>query len=189
MSESTEDATTETATPEETPTEAREADTETAPTEDDAADDAELPEWAKAKIRKANNEAKNLRERLKAQEPLVAAAQEAERAKMSELERERADKDALKQQLDLRDTQLLAARYGITDDYIEFIGSGTFEEKEARAAKVGEMVGQKTDPTPAEKPPSPRPVESLTPGASPSKPPAQDNSYPAAWGYQPVTGN
>lgn len=186
MPESTEDATPEQTTPEETPTEAGEADTGTAPTEDDTADDAELPEWAIAKIRKANNEAKNLRERLKAQEPLVAAAQEAERANMSELERERADKAALAAQLEQRDTELLATRYGITADYIEFIGTGTFEEKEARAAKVGEMVRQKTDPTPAEKPPSPRPVESLTPGASPSKPPAQDNSYPAAWGYGPA---
>lgn len=134
------------------------------------------------KMRKLNSEAKGLRERLKEYE---AAAQEAERAKMSELERERAEKVELQAQLAQRDTQLLATRYGIPEEFIEFIGEGTFEEKEARAAKVGEMTQQKTDPTPAEKPPSVRPVESLTPGASPSSPPVKDTSYPASWGYQP----
>ena len=184
MTESTDETVTE-ETAAEAPTEAVQPEAEdTTPDEGDR-DDADLPEWAKAKIRKANNEAKNLRERLKAQEPLVTAAQEAERAQMSELERERADKAALQAQLAQRDTELLATRYSIPDDFIEFIGEGTFEEKEARAAKVGEMTRQKTDPAPVERPPSDRPVESLTPGASPSKPPAVDNSYPASWGFQP----
>ena len=183
MSETTEETTPEPST-EETPTEAQPDETST-PDTDEGRDDAELPEWAKAKIKKANNEAKNLRERLKAQEPLVNAAQEAERAQMSELERERADKAQLQAQLAQRDTELLATRYGIPEEFIEFIGEGTFEEKEARAAKVGGMTQQKTDPTPVEKPPSVRPVESLTPGASPSSPPVKDTSYPASWGYQP----
>ncbi|MFV8136449.1 hypothetical protein ACNQR7_02645 [Mycolicibacterium senegalense] len=148
--------------------------------------DDDLPEWAQAKLRKANNEAKNLRERLKAQEPLVAAAQEAERAKMSELDRANADNTALKQQLAQRDTELLQSRYHIPDEYLEFIGEGTFEEKEARAAKVGQMVQPKDSPE--QRPPSERPVESLKPGASPSTPPVEDHSYPAAWGYTPPRG-
>lgn len=143
--------------------------------------DDDLPDWVKEKIRKANNEAKNLRQRLKDQEPLVAAAQEAEREKMSELDRERADKQALAAQLAERDTQLLQARYQIPDEYIEFIGDGTFEEKEARAAKVGQMVQK----DPAERPPTERPVASLKPGASPSTPPVEDHSYPANWGFMP----
>lgn len=144
----------------------------------------DLPEWARKKIEKVNREAKNLRDRLKAQEPMVAAAQEAERAQMSELERERADKAALQQQLAERDTQVLQARYGIPDDYLEFLGSGTFEEKEARAAKVGLMVQSAVQTAPPEepnRPPSQRPVETLRPGASPTPPPAVDNSYPASW--------
>lgn len=145
--------------------------------------DDDLPEWAQAKLRKANNEAKNLRERLKAQEPLVAAAQEAERAKMSELDRANADNTALKQQLAQRDTELLQSRYHIPEEYLEFIGEGTFEEKEARAAKVGQMVQPKDSQE--QRPPSERPVESLKPGASPSTPPVEDHSYPAAWGFQP----
>ena len=146
----------------------------------------ELPEWARKKLDKANREAKNLRERLKAQEPKVQAADQAAREKMSELERERADREALAQQLAVRDTELLQARYGITEDYLEFIGDGTFEEKEARAAKIGLMVqsAKHEDPT---KPPSQRPVESLRPGASPTPPPVADTSYPASWGFHPPT--
>lgn len=143
----------------------------------------DLPDWAKEKIRKTQNEAKNLRQRLKEQEPLVAAAQEAERANMSEAERHKADAQALRTELAQRDTQLLQARYNISDEFAEFIGEGTFEEKEARAVKIGNMV-QTKDPT--ERPPSERPVESLKPGASPSTPPVEDHSYPAAWGFMPA---
>lgn len=151
--------------------------------EQDSKDD-DLPDWVKEKIRKANNEARNLRNRLKEQEPLVTAAQEAEREKLTELERERADKDALKAELSQRDTQLLQARYQIPDDFIEFIGEGTFEEKEARAVKVGQMVQPKTGTV--ERPPSERPIGSLKPGASPSTPPVEDHSYPVAWTSQAV---
>lgn len=144
----------------------------------------DLPDWVKDKLRKANNEAKNLRQRLKEQEPLVAAAQEAERDKMSELDRERADNAALKEQLAQRDTALLVERYQIPEDFLEFIGEGTFEEKEARAAKVGQMVQPKNEPE--GRPPTERPVGSLKPGASPSIPPVEDHSYPASWGFAPV---
>lgn len=150
--------------------------------EPDTGKEDDLPDWVRDKLRKANNEAKNLRTRLKEQEPLVAAAQEAERAKMSELDRANADLAAMATALAQRDTQLLQARYQIPDDLIEFIGDGTFEEKEARAVKVGQMVHA----NPAERPPSERPVESLKPGASPSTPPVEDHSYPAAWGFQPA---
>jgi uncharacterized membrane protein len=163
---------------EQKPTEPEQTELPIEPTPED-----ELPEWAKEKLRKANSEAKNLRNRLKEQEPLVSAAQEAERAKMSELDRERADNQALKQQLAQRDTELLLTRYLIPAEYVEFIGEGSFEEKEARAAKVGEMVRSKNEPQ--ERPPTDRPVESLKPGASPSTPPREDHSYPAGWGFQP----
>lgn len=146
----------------------------------------ELPEWARKKLDKVNREAQNLRTRLREQEPMVTAAQEAERAKMSELERSQADLATVREQLAARDTELLQTKYGITEDYVEFIGDGTFEEKEARAAKIGLMVqsAKHEDPTP---PPSQRPVESLRPGASPTPPPVADTSYPASWGFQPPT--
>lgn len=172
-------------TPDPAPAAEPETEPQEKPEEADPKDD-DLPDWAKDKIRKANNEAQNLRKRLKEQEPLVSAAQEAERAKMSELDRTNADLDAVKAELAQRDTQLLQARYQIPDDHVEFIGDGTFEEKEARAAKLGQMVQPKTD-TP-ERPPTDRPMSSMKPGASPSTPPAEDHSYPANWGFKPPAG-
>lgn len=162
------------------PTEPEQTELPIEPTEEESPED--LPA-VKEKIRKLNSEAKKLRERLREQEPLVAAAQEAERAKMTELDRERADNQALKDQLAQRDTELLLTRYLIPNEYVEFIGEGSFEEKEARAKKVGEMVRSKNEPQ--ERPPTDRPVESLKPGASPSTPPREDHSYPAGWGFQP----
>lgn len=150
---------------------------------DESTDD--LPDWARKKLDKVQREAQNLRTRLKEQEPLVTAAQEAERKNMSELDRTKSDYEALQKTLAQRDTELLAARYQLTDEDLEFIGEGTFEEKEARAKKFAARVQQTPeDPT---KPPTQRPVESLKPGASPTPPPAVDNSYPASWGFQPPT--
>lgn len=157
---------------------------ETAPETEPESNDADLPEWVRGKIAKANREAKNLRDRLKEQEPMVRAAQEAERANMSELDKQRADNDALKNQLAARDTEVLQARYNLTEDDLEFIGDGTFEERSARAEKFAARINQSA-PAAETKPPSERPVESLKPGASPSTPPAVDHTYPASWGFQP----
>ena len=143
----------------------------------------ELPDWARRKLDKVQREAQNLRSRLKEQEPLVAAAQEAERQNMSDLDRQKAENADLQAQLAQRDTELIAARYNLTDEDLEFIGEGTFDEKEKRARKFAARV--QSAPTPPvedpAKPPTQRPVESLKPGASPTPPPAVDNSYPAHW--------
>ena len=169
-------------TPEAAPEVEPETEPQEKPEEADPKDD-DLPEWAKDKIRKANNEAKNLRQRLKDQEPLVTAAQEAERAKMSELDRANNDLNTTRSELAQLQTDLLVERYHIPDEFLEFIGEGTFEEKEARAAKVGQMVQTKTDAP--ERPPTDRPMSSMKPGASPSTPPVEDHSYPANWGFKP----
>ncbi len=153
--------------------------------QDEKADD--LPEWARRKLDKVQREAQNLRSRLKDQEPLVAAAQEAERRNMSDLDRQKAENTELQATLAQRDTELIAARYQLTDEDLEFIGDGSFEEKEARAAKFAARMQSASTPVeddPA-KPPTRRPVESLKPGASPTPPPAVDNSYPAHWGFRP----
>jgi uncharacterized membrane protein len=145
----------------------------------------ELPDWARRKLDKVQREAQNLRSRLKEQEPLVAAAQEAERQNMSDLDRQKAQNADLQAQLAQRDTELIAARYNLTAEDLEFIGEGTFDEKEARAKKFAARVqSSSAPPLPVEdpaKPPTQRPVESLKPGASPTPPPAVDNSYPAHW--------
>lgn len=147
----------------------------------------ELPDWARRKLDKVQREAQNLRSRLKEQEPLVTAAQEAERKNMSDLDRQKAENADLQAQLAQRDTELIAARYNLTDEDLEFIGEGTFDEKETRARKFAARV--QSAPTPPvedpAKPPTQRPVESLKPGASPTPPPAVDNSYPAHWGFRP----
>lgn len=49
--------------------------------------DSDLPEWAREKIAKANREAANLRKRLKEAEPVIEAAQAAEDAKKSEIDK------------------------------------------------------------------------------------------------------
>lgn len=150
------------------------------PTDPEASPEDELPEWARKKLDKANREAKNLRDRLKAQEPKVAAAEEAERQKMSEIDRMKADQSDLSSRLAARETELLQSKYGISDDDIDLLGEGSFDEKESRAARIALMVqSAKQEDTP--KPPSQRPVESLRPGASPTPPPVPDNAYPAAW--------
>ncbi|MET7752316.1 MULTISPECIES: hypothetical protein [Actinomycetes] len=53
----------------------------------DTTSDAELPEWAREKIAKANREAANLRKRLKEAEPAITAAQAAKDAQMTELDK------------------------------------------------------------------------------------------------------
>ncbi len=151
--------------------------------------EGELPDWAKAKLSKANREAQGLRERLKEAEPLVAAAREAEEANKTEAQRAIDRATAAESALGQRETELLQTRFGISDDYLEFIGTGTYAEKEERAAKLGLLV-QKATPQDAEpnRPPSERPVASLRPGASPTPPPVEDTSYPASWGFQPPRG-
>lgn len=49
--------------------------------------ESDLPEWARKKLDKVNREAQNLRARLKDAEPLVQAAQAAEEAQRTDLER------------------------------------------------------------------------------------------------------
>ena len=146
--------------------------------------EGELPDWMKQKLSKANREAQSLRERLKEAEPLVAAAREAEEANKTEAQRAIDRATAAESALGQRETELLQTRFGISDDYLEFIGSGTYEEKEERAAKLGLLV-QSAKPQDATRPPSERPVASLRPGASPTPPPVEDTSYPATWGFQP----
>lgn len=174
----------ETVLPEGTPPASEQPEADTAPAEpaleQESSQEDELPEWARKKLDKANREARNLRERLKAQEPMVAAAQEAEREQMSELDRVKADFTSLGSQLAAREVELLQTKYGISDDDLDLLGGGSYEEKESRAARIALMVQSAKQEEPV-KPPTQRPVESMRPGASPTPPPVADNSYPAAW--------
>lgn len=93
----------------------------------------------------------------------------------------------LRERATAAETELLKERYGFDDELLEFVGTGTYAERAARAEKLAAKVQPATPQEPAEpnRPPSERPVASLRPGASPTPPPVEDTSYPAAWGFQP----
>jgi hypothetical protein len=150
----------------------------TAPEQND-----DLPDSVKAELRKANREAQNLRQRLRAYEEAEKAAADAEKTEL-----QRAQERAQQYEKDLaasqQQIQLLgfAAKYGIPEDDYDLLGSGTPEEMESRAVRIAHMreaaMGSQQAPS---APPSQRPLESLRPGASPTPPPVADHSYPEAW--------
>lgn len=145
-----------------------------------------LPAWARDQLSKKNREAQNLRDRLKEAEPLVQQAREAEEANKTELQRATERSEALHQSLLQRENELLATRYGLGEDYVEFIGAtGTYEEREARAVKMGLLAQSAQESGRAPSPPTNRPIETLRSGASPTPPLAEDHSYPANWGFMP----
>jgi hypothetical protein len=144
------------------------------------------PEDYEAEIQKLRKESAGYRTKLREAEPLVKAHQEREEANKTELQR--AQEALQKQERDYADLQVgytrleLAAIHNVPPEDIDLIGSGTREEMEARAARVG-ALNASTTRTPA--PPSNRPVEGLRPGATPEPPKPVDHSYPDNWGFQP----
>jgi len=134
--------------------------------EDDDYDDEDEAPRGRAHVRKLRRENRTLRERAR-------------------------DSDALRTRAESAETQLaqyqLAATHRISDPAdIALIGSGTREEMEQRAARIGALVaaGHGTQAPAAAAPappPTNRPIESLRPGASPTPPSVPDTSYPTAW--------
>jgi hypothetical protein len=140
-----------------------------------------------AEIAKLRKESAGYRTKLREVEPLAKKAIEAEEANKSEVQRAQEAAAAVKKEL--ADLQIgytrleLAAQYNVSPENIDLIGSGSREEMEDRATRLGALLS--TAPTP---PPSNRPVEGLRPGASPQPPKLEDTSYPAEWGFQPPRG-
>lgn len=153
------------------------------------ADPAEKPsltaDQLQAELAKVRKEAAGYRTKLRDVEPLVKAAQEAEEANKTEIQR--AQERASKLEKDYTTLQEnnwrleLAVTHGIPHDQIDLIGSGSREEMEGRAARLAPLFSS-TKTTP---PPSDRPVEGLRPGATPEPLKPVDISYPAEWGFQP----
>ncbi len=143
-------------------------------------------EQLEAELAKVRREAAGYRTKLREAEPLVKAAQEAEEANKTEVQKAQERAANLERKyLDLQqsnDRLDLAVQYSIPRDEIDLIGSGSREEMEARAARLGPLFAA-SEKNPA--PPSNRPVEGLRPGASPEPPKPADNSYPANWGFMP----
>lgn len=148
------------------------------------------PEQWEAEIAKLRKESAGYRTKLREAEPIIKQHQEAEEANKSEAQREREARELIQRERDdllVGYTRLeLAAQYNIPPDEIDLIGSGSREEMETIAARLGPLFASR-ERTPA--PPSNRPVEGLRPGASPEPPKPEDNSYPAEWGYQAPRGS
>lgn len=164
--------------------------TDASPKEDDLKpDEGKAPlsaDQLQAELAKVRKEAAAYRTKLREAEPLVKAAREAEDANKTEVQRaqERVAKAEEKYATLQKDNWRLelAAENKVPRDKIHLIGSGSREEMEKNAADLGELFAS-VQKTPA--PPSDRPVEGLRPGATPDPPKPEDNSYPAAWGFQP----
>lgn len=138
------------------------------------------PDQYEAQLAKLRKENASWRVKLREAEPIIKAHEEAEEANKTELQREREAREALQRERDELQTGYarleLAAQYNVSPDNIDLIGSGSREEMEGRASRLGAMSS--AAPTP---PPSNRPVEGLRPGASPEPPKPADDSYPASW--------
>jgi len=132
----------------------------------------------------ARKDAAKYRTKYAEAKPIVEAHEAAEEANKTELQRAQDqlkaiadERDALERQVIVSD---LARTHNLTSEDINFLGSGTREELEARAQHLGELRANIT-PAETKAPPTDRPVESLRPGASPQPQQVEDNSYPAAW--------
>jgi hypothetical protein len=140
------------------------------------------PRDYEAEIAKLRKENANWRTKYREAEPVLKQHQEMEEASKTELQREREAREALqleRDQLQIGYTRMeLAAMHNIPPDDIDLIGSGSREEMEARAQRLGVLHAASTKTAP---PPSDRPVEGLRPGATPEPPKPADDSYPAAW--------
>ena len=139
-------------------------------------DDAEEfdADRAKAKIAKANQEAKSLRQRLKELEPLAAKAKEQEDAAKTVEQRsaERlADAERRIAAAESRALRLeVAAEKGLTPNQAKRLAGSTREELEADADDLLETFP--AAPAQEATPPNGRPKERMRPGAVPSASPA-----------------
>ncbi|WP_228002147.1 hypothetical protein [Nocardia australiensis] len=136
-----------------------------------------------AEIAKLRKEAAGWRTKLREVEPLAQKYAEAEEAQKSEIQRAteratQAEAAAAEREAELTRVRT-AIRHGIPEEDMDLLGSGTPEELDARGARIAALRQASVKETTP--PPTDRPVESLRPGASPTPPPAVDNSYPAAW--------
>lgn len=147
---------------------------------------ARSPDDLHAEIQKLRKENASWRTKYREAEPIVKAHQELEEAQKTELQKAQEQLQQERQsrtEIETGYTRLeLAVQFSIPPDDIDLIGSGTREEMEARAARLGALHASAEKKPP---PPSDRPVEGLRPGATPEPPQPVDNSYPANWGFTP----
>lgn len=144
-----------------------------------AADPWADPEAARREIEKLRRESAGWRTKYREAEPQLTEYQKWQDAQKTEQQRLTEAKEAAERELgDLRSTNarlMAAATHNIPPDLIDLLGGGTDDEINARAEILAERL-KATAPVPT--PTSGRPVESLTPGASPgSSAPADPNAW------------
>lgn len=137
------------------------------------------PDVARKEIEKLRRESAGWRTKYREAEPQLSEYQKWQDAQKTEQQKLVEAKESAERQLgDLRATNarlMAAATYSIPPELIDLLGGGTDDEINARAEILAERL-KATAPSSA--PSSARPVESLTPGASPASAAPQD---PNAW--------
>ncbi|MDV2477165.1 hypothetical protein F8M49_22305 [Rhodococcus zopfii] len=146
------------------------------------ADEPLSHEAALKELEKVRREAANYRTQVRELEPLAKAQRDLEDAQKTDLEREREQNQQLREQLEAAERTALVATHQIPEEYQALVTGSTPEERAASAQLVGQLIARTQQQTPAPTaPPSQRPLEGLTPGASPTPPAQPDHSYPASW--------
>lgn len=169
----------ETTTTEATPeTEAPEAEETT--TEQEPFDQAR----AMAKIKKANDEARGLRQRIKDLEQYEAKVRADEESQKTESQKIQESATKAEQRALAAETSLLrervARRHKLDDDDMDLLGSGNEDEIEARAKRIAALKAAAEKPVAV--PPSEKPVEKLRPGAtSTDRDISSPDAFPAHW--------
>jgi hypothetical protein len=164
----------------------------TAVTVDPEAQEADEPtaevfdsERAMAKIKKANDEAKGLRTRVKELEAFEAKVREFEESQKSEADKIQDRAAKAEQRAQAVEAELIreriARRHHLDEDDMDLLGAGTEEQIEARAKKIAAKNAAAAGAQ-ATAPPSEKPIEKLRPGATSSeKDLAPQDAYPSSW--------
>lgn len=127
-------------------------------------------------LTKARRDAAKYRTQLRDAQPVLDAARQAEEANKNDTQRAVDRATAAEARAAELERELVVKNFGLSEAAQKFLGSGTREELEARAADLVALgVGGPAAP------PSNRPIEGLKSGAQVEPPAPADDSYPAAW--------
>lgn len=143
------------------------------------ASEERTPESYMDEIRKLRDEAATMRRQrneLRADAEAWREKQDAEKSELQRQQEQRAELEAKLADTAAENTRLrLAAKYGIAEENLDFLGSGSPEDIEDRARRLAELQKQQI-----QAPPSNVPVEQLG-GPRPRSDETPDNAFPPSW--------